>query len=230
MRGLFPDRKRTATETSEVVSASAARQAEKRNVLERFYTDIAARLLQLMQQFYDQPRMVKYVDDIYGSVEWEFTAEDIAMEYDLAVHLTPKEAVTGQSMKDDALAFFNLVVPLSEPGPDGASTVDKAFLVKYLANQFGLSKQDQLDMLNLPEEQQAQQLAAQQAAAGMASAGAGQPQPGMTSGPLGDQEVAALTNQGAVPPEVAAAAQGFGPTAPEAVEQVSESAGIAGNI
>lgn len=230
MRGLFPDRKRTATETSEVVSASAARQAEKRNVFERFYGDIGQRIIQLMQQFYDQPRMVRYVDDVYGSVEWAFSAEDVAMEYGLEVNLTPKEAVTAQSMKDDALAFFNLVVPLSEPGPDGSSTVDKAFLVKYLADQFGLSKQDQLDMLNLPEEQQAQQLAAQQAAAGMASAGAGQPQPGMTAGPLGAQEVAALTNQGAVPPEVAAAAQGIAPLAPEAVEQVSESAGVAGNF
>jgi hypothetical protein len=230
MRGLFPDRKRTATETSEVVSASAARQAEKRNVLERFFTDIARRMLQLMQQFYEQPRMVRYVDDLYGQVEWSFGADDIAMEYDIDIALTPKEAVTTQSQRDDALALFNMLVPLAEPGPDGSSTVDKAALARYLATAFGISKQDQLDLLTLPEEQQAQQLAAQQAAAGMASAAAGQPQPGMTTGPLGDQQVAALTNQGAVPPEVAAAAQGIGPLAPEAVEQVSESAGIGGNF
>ena len=66
MRGLFPDRKRTATETSEVVSASNARQSEKRNTLQEFWENIAWRILQLMQMFYDQPRMVRFVDPNYA--------------------------------------------------------------------------------------------------------------------------------------------------------------------
>lgn len=227
MRGLFPDRKRTATETSEVVSASTARQSEKRNTLEQFYLDIARRILQLMQVFYDAPRMLRYIDPSVGEVPWEFTAEDIAVEYDLELHLTPKEAVTAQSIREDAMALFNFLVPHAEPGPDGSSAIDKTKLIQWLCTEYGLSKQDQLDILNLPEEKQAQQLAAQQTTAGMASAAAGQPQPGLTQGPLGPEEVAALTNQGAVPPEVAAAASaGIVPTAPQAVEAISESAGV----
>jgi hypothetical protein len=228
MRGLFPDRKRTATETSEVVSASAARQSEKRNTLEHFYLNIAQRILQLMQAYYDQPRMVRYVDPSYGEVPWEFTAEDIAMGYDLKVSLTPKEAYTKQSRRDDASALFNFLVPIAQqPDATGAPVIDMAKLVQWFTNEYGMSKEDQLDLINLPEEKQAAAAAAQQTQAGMAAANAGVPQPGLTPGPLSGAEAAAVTNQGAVPPEVAAAASaGLTPTAPQAVEQVSESAGV----
>ena len=227
MQGRFPDRKRTATETAEVVSASAARQSEKRNTLEQFYIDIARRVMQLMQQFYDQPRMVRYVDSTYGQVPWEFTAEDIQMEYDLELNISPKEAVTKSSERESATAYFNMMMPLATtPLPNGGTLIDGAKLVEWFSTRYGLSKTEILDIINLPEEQQAQQLAAQQATAGMASAEAGAPNPGMTTGPLGPGEVAAMTNQGAVPPDMAAAMQGAGPAAPAATEAISESAGV----
>lgn len=230
MRGLFPDRKRTATETSEVVSASAARQSEKRNTLEDFYLAISRRILQLMQAYYDAPRMVRYLDPTYGEVQWQFTAEDIAMGYDLSVSLTPKEAHTRQSKRDDASALFNFLVPLSQqPDPaTGAPPVDATKLIAWFCNEYGMTKEDQLDILNLPEEAQAKAAASQQVQAGMASAQAGVPQPGLAPGPMSAQETAAVTNQGAVPPEVAAAASaGLVPGAPQAVQQVSESKGVA---
>jgi hypothetical protein len=171
--------------------------------------------------------MVRYVDPQLGHAAWEFTAEDIQQEMGLSVSLTPKEAVTAQSKRDDSLALFNFLVPLSEPGPDGSSVVDKASLVQWMCTQYGLSPTEQLDILNLPEEKQAQQLAAQQNVAGMGQAAQGQPNPGLTTGPLPPGQVAALTNQGAVPPEIAAAAAGgIGPGTPEAAQQVSESAGV----
>jgi hypothetical protein len=226
-RGQFPDRKRTATETSEVVSASNARHAERRNTLETFWSDVANRVLQLMQLFYDQKRMTRYVDPTYGAVAWEWDADDVAMEYGLSVSLTPKEEPTAQSKRDDALAFFNFMVPLAQPGPDGSSPVDIVALVAWLATEYGISKQDQLAFLNLPEEKQAQQLAAQQNVAAMGSAAQGQPNPGLTTGPLDPGSVAALTNQGAVPPEVAAASAAPGAAlSGQAVEAASESAGV----
>lgn len=228
MRGLFPDRKRTATETAEVVSASSARQSEKRNTLEEFYMNIFDRVLQLMQMFYDQERMVRYVDPAYGEVEWAYTQDDIQNKFKLAVHLTPKEAQTRQQMRDDALAYFNMMMPLAmQPQQDGSTLVDGAKLVEWFSLQYGLSRTEVLDILNLPEEKQAQQLAQQQAMAAQAGAQAGMVNPGMTTGPLGPGEVAALTNQGAVPPEVAAqAVGGIGPGVEQAVEAVSESAGV----
>jgi hypothetical protein len=227
MRGLFPDRKRTATETAEVVSASAARQSEKRNTLEAFYRAIARRMLQLMQQFYDQPRMLQYVDESFGSVPWEWSAEDIIFDHDIEVHLTPREARTKQVERDEAMAELNMLGPFAQPGPNGDSIVKPEALVARFCRKFGMSRAEVLELLNLPEERQAAQLQQLQGITAQAQAAAGQPNPGLTTGPLTPAEVTALTNQGQVPPEVAAAAVGgTGPLAPQAAQQVSESAGV----
>jgi len=227
MRGLFPDRKRTATETSEVVAASAARQAEKRNVLEAFFIAIARRILQLMQQFYTQERMLRYVDPMFGQVEWAWTADDIVFEYDFEVHLTPKEAETRQQQRDDAIAEMNFLGPYAQPGPDGSSVVKLPALVARFARKFGWSNQEILEVLNLPEEQQMQKMERLQDVSAQQKAAQGFPDPGLVAGPLGPGELAAATNQGAVPDEVAAAAiGGIGPLTPDLVEQTSESAGV----
>lgn len=227
MRGLFPDRKRTATETSEVVQASAGRQAEKRVQLERFYEAIARRILQLMQMFYTADRMVRFVD-FDGPVEWEWTADDIVMESRLEVILTPKEVRNWQSRRDDALAVLNVLGPLAQPDAMGTSVVDQAELLKYVLTEFGVPRATIIELLNLPEEQQAQMMAAQQAAAGMAAAQqVGVPRPDMVPGPMNAEQLAAATNQGTIPPEVLASAFGNTPTTPQAAEVVSESSGVA---
>jgi hypothetical protein len=229
MRGLFPDRKRTATETSEVVSASAARQSEKRIQLEVFYRAIAERMLQLMQMFYSQERMLQFAD-IPGDAQWKYTAEDIIFESTLEVELTPREAKTWQSRRDDATTALNVLGPFAQPGPDGTAPVKIDGLLNYLGSEFGIPRLALNDIITLPAEKQKQQLEAQQAAAGMASAEAGVPRPDMAAGPMDAQALAAATNQGEIPPEILMAAQGAGPMAPEATEQVSESAGQAGPI
>jgi hypothetical protein len=224
-RGQFPDRKRTATETSTVVSKSAQRQSEKRNALEAFWVAIANRMLQLMQMFYDQERMVRY-DSTFNEVEWTWTAEDIQMEYALTISLTPREEQTRQSRLEEGLALLNYFGPYAMPGPDGKASVQRDGLMQVVARKFGLTADERRLMFTDPAEQQQQELAAQQAAAGQASAAQGLPRPDMTTGPLGPEAVAAATNQGAIPPEVAAAAFGTAPGSPEAVEQLSESAGV----
>lgn len=227
MRGLFPDRKRTATETSEVVQSSAARQAEKRVQLERFYEAVARRILQLMQMFYTADRMVRYVD-WDGPVEWSWTADDIVMESRLEIVLTPKELRNWQTRRDDALALLNVLGPLSQPGPNGAALVDQAEMVRYVLQEFGVPRAVIATLLNLPEEQQAQMLAAQQAAAGMqAATQLGVPRPDMAPGPLDEAQLAAATNQGTIPPEMLAAAFGNTPVTPQAAEVVSEDLGVA---
>lgn len=227
MRGLFPDRKRTATETAEVVNASQARQAEKRNTLSAFYREVARRMIQLMQQFYGKDRMVRYVDTRFGEVEWNFTADDIIFEYDLDVQLTPMEARTRQSLRDDAIAELNMLGPFAQPGPDGSSVVELAALIERFCKQWGMTRGEILDLLNLPEEQQAQKMERLQDISAQGQAQAGFPDPAQVAGPLGPEELAAFTNQGAVPDNVTAAAVGgIGPLVPEAVEAVSESAGV----
>lgn len=224
MRGLFPDRKRTATETAEVVSASAARQAEKRNTLEQFYIDVAKRMLQLMQMFYDAPRMLRYVTD-FGDVPWQWDAEDLQFEYDLELSLTPKESETRQSRRDDALAMLNVLGPLSQPGPDGSSAVDVKTLLKWFLMNYGLDRSDVAELLNTPGQQQTQRMEQQQIAAAQTQAVQGAPNPAMNPGPMSASELAAVTNAGQIPPEMLQGATGTTPVSPGLAEQVSEQGG-----
>jgi hypothetical protein len=221
MRGLFPDRKRTATETSEVVSASAARQSEKRIQLERFYKAIASRMLQLMQMFYEQERMVRLVDDA-GEFAWSFSSDDIVFDYALDLALTPKEAKSWQSRRDQALATLNILGPMAQPGPDGSAPVNVTELLRYVLSELNIPRRIMSKILHLPEEKQAQVLGQLQNTAAQANAQAGLPRPDMVPGPLNADALAAATNQGTIPPEVLAAASGGGPMAPQAVERVSE--------
>lgn len=224
MRGLFPDRRRTATETAEVVSASAARQAEKRNTLEQFYIDVAKRMLQLMQMFYDAPRMLRYVTD-YGEVSWEWEAEDLQFEYDLELSLTPKEPETRMSRRDDALAMLNVLGPMAQPGPDGSSAIDMNTLLRWFLTNYGLDRSDVAELLNNPAQKQTQRMEQQQVAAAQGAAVEGTPNPAMNPGPLDAQQLAAVTNAGQIPPELLAGAAGATPVTPDLAEMVSEQEG-----
>lgn len=227
MRGLFPDRKRTATETTEVVTASAARQAEKRTTLEAFWSGIAQRVLQLMQAYYDKERIVRLVDDA-GDVAWSWSAEDIAGSFDLEIALTPKEANSWQARRDNALANLNVLGPFAQPGPDGSSPVDVTEMLRYILTELHTPRRIIRMLLNLPEEKQQQMMEQLQAQAAGAMAGQGMVRPDMVPGPASAQALAAATNQGTIPPEILAAAQGSTPVSPEAVETVSEDIGVSG--
>lgn len=226
MRGLFPDRKRTATETSEVVSASAARQAEKRTTLEHFWTGVAQRILQLMQAYYDRERIVRLADDA-GDVAWSWSAEDIAGSFDLEISLTPKEANSWAARRDHALANLNVLGPFAQPGPDGTSPVDVTELLRYVLTELNTPRRIIRMLLNLPEEKQQQMLAQLQAQAAGASAAQGMVRPDLVPGPADAGALAAATNQGTIPPELLAAAMGSQPGTPEAAEAISESRGPA---
>jgi hypothetical protein len=223
-RGLFPDRRRTATETAEVVSASAVRAAEKRTRLQAFYMAIADRILILMQTFYEEERITQLVDSA-GPIPWKWSAQDITGDYSLEVALMPKESKTWQTRRDDFLAFLNVFGQFAQPKPDGSTILDPAELLRYGMMEYGIPRRWIVKFLHLPEEQQQQMLAAQQTAAGMASASAGQPRPDMVPGPMSASALAAASNQGEIPPEVLMAAQGGGVGGPQSAEVISESAG-----
>lgn len=225
-RGLFPDRKRTATETTEVVAASATRASEKRQALEEFWSNVAKRILQLMQMFYEEERVVRLSDDEVD-IPWTFSASDIAGAYGLEIALTPKEAKSWQQRRDDALATLNIIGPLAQPGPDGSSPVNVTELLRWVLTEMNIPRRVIRLVLNLPEEQQVQTFNTIQNQAAAAQAQNGQLRPDMVPGPLNADALAAAANTGTIPQELLAAAGGVGPAAPGAAEQVSESQGIA---
>lgn len=226
MRGLFPDRRRTATETAEVVTASAARQAEKRLQLERFYGAIASRMLQLMQLFYDEERMVRYWDD-EGPVDWTWNSDDIVYDTKLTIVLSPKEDHDRAAQREEGMAMLNLFGPLAAtPDPaTGVPLVDQRTLIRLVAEKMGIKRRDAIRLVKLPIEIQLEQQQKQQTDAAAAANAAGVVEPGLTSGPLNPAAVAGAVNSGPLPPEILAAAAGATPVSPGAVEQVSSSLG-----
>ena len=205
-RGLFPQRRVTATATQEVAAGAAARQSEKRNTLERFHTEVARRMLHLMQMFYEQERMLRYVDPSLGNVPWAFTASDIIGDFDIRVTLEPKESPTREQQRQEATVALNVLGPLAQGG-----IIDPTALVAWFMRKYGFTTQDINELVNSPQEQQqvqAQQLALQQASAEAGQAAQGVPPP-------------------VSPDVVAGALGGSGPGTPGAVRDLANSAGVA---
>lgn len=166
MRGIFPDRKRTATETAEVVAASSARQSEKRTLMEDFYTNIARRILQLAQTYYKKPRIARLVGDV-GDDVWEWDNESVTMEADLEVVLTPKQPRDRVWREERAMKLVNFVAPLPE--------ANRLNLVKKVLLDMGFSEREIREVIRTEEEQDqeaARQAQNQAAAAALEAEGA----------------------------------------------------------
>lgn len=153
MRGVFPTRRTTATETQIVTGKGEERQGERRGSLEDWYLSIARTMLQLMQVFYDRDRMLRYTDDLGQEFEWTWNKEDIALDADLAIALTPKESLTRDQRVQRALGLMNLALPLPE--------TDRGELLRFVAREMGFRDEDirafvKSDQEVKMEEQQAQ--------------------------------------------------------------------------
>lgn len=155
MRGLFPDRKRTATETAEVVAASSVRQSEKRSLMEDFYSNIAKRILWLLQTFGEG--QIARIAEQDEDVDWVWSAEDITMEADLRIVLAPKVMRDQAWREERAMKLMSVVSPLPEANREG--------LLRKVLLDMGFSMAEIREVVNTPEdmEAQAQREAAQQA-------------------------------------------------------------------
>jgi hypothetical protein len=187
-RGVFPDRKRTATETAEVVAASSARQSEKRNLMEDFFTDIARRILHLMQTFYDVERISRLVEPD-RDVIWEWNAEDITMDVDLEVVLAPKTPRDSTWREERALKLVNFVAPIiGQPQlhPLARVALKEMGYPAYIIRQV-LPTEEELAEQQQQEAAQQAQATAMEAEAQAVGAASGDPTiPGGVNGPGGD--------------------------------------------
>jgi hypothetical protein len=154
MRGVFPSKRTTATETQIVTGKGEERQSERRGALADWYIAIARTAMQLMQVFYDQERMMRFTDDLGQEFEWHWNKEDIALDADLKIAITPVENLTRDQRIQRAIQYMNLALPLPE--------TDRGELMKFVAREMGLRddlvrsivKSDQ----EVQMEQQAQQI------------------------------------------------------------------------
>lgn len=158
MRGVFPTRRTTATETQIVTGKGEERQSERRGELEYWYISIARAMLQLMQTYYNRDRILRYTDDLGDEFVWEWNKEDIALDADLDIALTPKENLTRDQRVQRAMQYMNLALPLPE--------TDRGELLKFVAREMGFRDEDVRSIVKGDEEVQAEQqrdAAAQQA-------------------------------------------------------------------
>lgn len=206
IRGLFPDRRRTATETATVVEQANIRQAEKRTRLERFYIDIGRRILTLMQRTYDVPRFSRIVDlddPEFADVVWEWDAESIAGEMHIDVNLTPKDVPSRAEERDVALAALNLGAPMP--------WVDVRELFMWALEKMGVPRDLVRRFVKTDAEMQQEAMAQLQMQAQQQAVAAGEaPNPAGVPGPMAAEELASAVNPGTIPPEVAAALAGAG--------------------
>jgi hypothetical protein len=156
MRGVFPTRRTTATETQIVTGKGEERQAERRGALEDWYLGVAKTMLQLMQVFYDQERILRYVDDLGQEFEWKWTREDIAIDADIRVALTPRENLTRDQRVQRSLQLMNLALPLPE--------TDRGELMRLVAREMGFRDSEIRAVIRSDAEVQAQQQQEQVAA------------------------------------------------------------------
>ena len=159
LRGLFPGGRKTATEVNTVANQGDVRQAERRSRLERWYLRIAKTMLQLMQIYYDRDRMLRYTDDLGQEFEWTWNAEDIAIDADLRISLTPRENLTRDQRVQRAYKVVNLLMPLPE--------TDRGMLMRWFLTELGLRDDTTRSMVKTDTEvaaEQQQQAIAQQLA------------------------------------------------------------------
>jgi hypothetical protein len=173
-RGLFPDRRRTATETVAVENNSNVRQAEKQNGLEDFYHTIFRRVVALMQMFYDSDRIATLVEH-EGPVQWKWSNQDIVFGTYIDIELTPKKVETYDARQERAVQWFNLLAPLGvQGGPVNLQSLglwalkESGFRMEEIQSVFYTQEQQQ------QQAQQAAQQAGQAAAAQSAGSAAGQ--------------------------------------------------------
>jgi len=154
MRGVFTSKRQTAAETQLVSAHGDVRQAERRGNLEEWYLSIARTMLQLMQVFYDAERMHRFVSETGEEFTWTWTREDIAIEADIDVAITPRENLTRDERLQRMMLVMNLLIPLPETSrPD---------LIRAVLRETGiLSEEDILTLVKSQEELAKEQEAAQ---------------------------------------------------------------------
>jgi hypothetical protein len=104
-----------------------------------------------MQLFYDAERMATYISDAGEEFEWTWTKEDIAVEADIDIALTPKENLTREERFQRAIFVANMLLPMPE--------ADRAEIMTWVLREAGLDPEDTRKMVKTQEEAQAGQLA-----------------------------------------------------------------------
>ena len=132
-RGAMPEITRTATEASIIADAQNARAADKLAIIEIAISEIARRVIQLMQQFMTGDQMAR-VSMKGGESLWvPYERDDILGEYDFAVEAGSTQPMNDTIRKQQAVSLLNAIAPLV------GTVIDPAALaIHVLEEGFGI--------------------------------------------------------------------------------------------
>jgi len=192
-RGQMPEIRRTATEASIIADAANARAADKLAIIEMSITQIARRVLQVLQQYMTGEQMARVAAPGGDSLFVPFSRDDIVGEYDFAVEGGSTQPMNDTIRKQQAVSLLNALGPLV------GTVIDPFALAKHVLQQgFGIKNPDKFLMQPPP-----------QGAPGPEGAAPPPPQvPMLPPGQVGAGPEGAFAPTGGVPPELLAQLQG----------------------
>lgn len=184
----MPDTRRLATEAMAVQGATNARAQFMLARIERQLAQCGRKLLMLAQQFLDDPRVAR-ISGPGGEMLFEYSAEDIEGEYDLAVEAGSTQPNNDVLRRQESLSLFNTLAPLM------GTVIDPIELTRYvLQNGYDIKNVDRFFLPQPPPGQEPPPEGAPQPPEGMPMGTPGQPM-----GPGGGEPAPPL----APPPEAA---------------------------
>jgi len=144
-RGAMPEITRTATEASIIADAQNARAADKLAIIEISISEIARRVIQLMQQFMTGDQMAR-VSMKGGESLWvPYSRDDILGEYDFAVEAGSTQPMNDTIRKQQAVSLLNAIAPLV------GTVIDPAALaIHVLEEGFGIKDPQKFIMEQQP--------------------------------------------------------------------------------
>lgn len=111
-RGSLPETRRTATEASIIADAQNARAADKLAIIEIGISNVARRVVQLMQQFMTGEAMARMTKPDGENLWIPYSREDITGEYDFTVEAGSTQPFNDTMRRQQAISLLNAVAPL----------------------------------------------------------------------------------------------------------------------
>lgn len=146
-RGSLPEVRRTATEASIVQDAANARAAEKLAKVEGFLSEIARRVVMLMQQYQTGERVARYTGR-NGASQWvQYDADWIQGEYDFSVEAGSTQPRNDTARRQQATQMLQALAPFMVPG----GPVNPQAVIEH-ALRYGFKVTDPSKFLNEPQQ------------------------------------------------------------------------------
>jgi hypothetical protein len=200
-RGAMPEITRTATEASIIADAQNARAADKLAIIEISISEIARRVIQLMQQFMTGDQMARVSRNGGESLWVPYSRDDILGEYDFTVEAGSTQPMNDTIRKQQAVSLLNAIAPLV------GTVIDPAALaIHVLEDGFGIKDPQKFIMQQQPPGPPGEAPVEEEAAlAGGPMPPGGPPVP---EPPPGPGVPPAFAPTGGVPPELMAQLEG----------------------